>query len=327
MLNIIIPFYNDSSNVGNAIKSLENQTFKMFVVTVIDDCSSEEESNKLKQILKNSNITYIYEKLETNYGPSVARRTGVNIAFKNNFDYIMFLDSDDMLYPIAAEALYKNAKRKFADVCYSNICVENNSSYDSLKLGKNTTWTHGKIYSTHFLKNNHINFLDNIRYNEDATFNLLVSFMTDKKYDINTVTYLWRNNKNSLTRSDRLGFLKKSNKDYIIGQLDSLKRIIEHYDKLPINLIYTFINIYRAYNNEFKLNKYCPYLFNFLKNLFNFLKTPKITDKIQKLFDDKETKIKLYENLNGLIMLEKEIYTPYFTFKDFMKDKFEIKIN
>lgn len=321
MLNIIIPFYNDSSNIGNAIKSLENQTFKMFVVTVIDDCSSEEESNKLKQILKDSNITYIYEKLETNCGPSVARRTGVNIAFKNNFDYIMFLDSDDMLYPIAAEALYKNAKRKFADVCYSNICLEKNSNYSSLKLGKNTTWTHGKIYSTYFLKNNHISFLDNIRYNEDATFNLLVSFMTDKKYDINTVTYLWRDNKNSLTRSDRLGFLKKSNKDYIIGQLDSLKRIIEHYDKLPINLIYTFINIYRAYNNEFKLNnEYCPHL-------FKSLKTPNITNKVQELFNDKEAKIKLYENLNGLIMLEKEIYTPYFTFKDFMKDKFEIKIN
>ena len=321
MLNIIIPFYNDSSNVGNAIKSLENQTFKMFVVTVIDDCSSEEESNKLKQILENSNITYIYEKLETNCGPSVARRTGVNIAFKNNFDYIMFLDSDDMLYPIAAEALYKNAKRKFADVCYSNICLEKNSNYSSLKLGKNTTWTHGKIYSTYFLKNNHINFLDNIRYNEDATFNLLVSFMTDKKYDINTVTYLWRNNKNSLTRSDRLGFLKKSNKDYIIGQLDSLKRIIEHYDKLPINLIYTFINIYRAYNNEFKLNnEYCPHL-------FKSLRTPNITNKVQELFDDKKAKIKLYENLNGLIMFEKEIYTPYFTFKDFMKDKFEIRID
>ena len=145
--------------------------------------------------------------------------------------------------------------------------------------------------------------------------------MTDKKYDINTVTYLWRNNKNPLTRSDSLGFLKKSNKDYIIGQLDSLKRIIEHYDKLPINLIYTFINIYRAYNNEFKLNnKYCPHL-------FKSLRTPNITNKVQELFDDKEAKIKLYENLNGLIMLEKEIYTPYFTFKDFMKDKFEIKIN
>lgn len=48
----------------------------------------------------------------------------------------------------------------------------------------NTTWLHGKIYRIDFLKDNDIRFLDSIKYNEDAYFNLVAAFLAKRRFHV-----------------------------------------------------------------------------------------------------------------------------------------------
>ncbi len=85
-ISVIIPTFNRESFILNAIKSVEEQSYNIDEIIVIDDGSND----NTKEILKNENIKYIYQK---NNGVSKARNIGIKEA-KN--DWLAFLDSDDI---------------------------------------------------------------------------------------------------------------------------------------------------------------------------------------------------------------------------------------
>lgn len=86
-ISVIIPVYNRAKLISRAIESVLNQTYKVDEIIVIDDGSSD---NTL-EILKNFGykIKVITQK---NSGVSSARNRGI---IKSSFDWITFLDSDD----------------------------------------------------------------------------------------------------------------------------------------------------------------------------------------------------------------------------------------
>lgn len=85
-ISAIIPTFNREEHILNAIKSIQNQTFAVDEIIVIDDGSTD----NTKECLKNENIRYIYQE---NSGVSSARNRGIKEA-KN--EWITFLDSDDI---------------------------------------------------------------------------------------------------------------------------------------------------------------------------------------------------------------------------------------
>jgi len=87
-VSIIIPTYNRREFVCEAIESVLNQTFQDWQLFVIDDGSTDNTEEKLKQY--NKKITYIKN---NHAGVSVARNCGIQIS---SGDYIAFLDSDDL---------------------------------------------------------------------------------------------------------------------------------------------------------------------------------------------------------------------------------------
>ena len=179
MVNIIIPVYNRKLDLREALFSLVNQTKKMFMVTLVDDCSTEDFSDVIEEFKKYLKITYI--KTEKNVGPGGARQAGLDLISNGFFDYVMFLDADDKLYPRAVEILYREAKINDADIIISNIEQEKKCGDKNVLLSSdNLTWLHGKIYKYSFLKDNNIRFCDIIKWNEDSTFNLECRYMTEK---------------------------------------------------------------------------------------------------------------------------------------------------
>ena len=84
-ISVIIPTYNRENFILRAIESIKNQTSKVDEIIVIDDGSTD----NTKEILKDQNIKYIYQK---NAGVSKARNCGI-LEAKN--EWIVFLDSDD----------------------------------------------------------------------------------------------------------------------------------------------------------------------------------------------------------------------------------------
>ena len=308
MVNIIIPYYNDKEGIQDALESLKNQTKKMFVITIVDDNSSEDIQEIVDEFNKTLNIRYLRQ--EKNLGPGMARQRGIN-ACNNFIDYIMFLDSDDILYPRAVEILYREAKRNNADVVSSDIMVEQKYNPGRvLKAQNSTTWTHGKIYRLDFLKEKNISFFENIRCNEDAAFNLIVHEVAKRKFSVSETTYLWRDNKNSLTRQDRFGFIKKYNHFYIEGQCKAILQIISLKENIN-NLIYTIENIYNQYQVEL-YNKANTEVEDYL--IYKVLNHPKIIS----LFKEIKVQKALGKTLRGATIFDNILIMHKQTFLDWI---------
>ena len=87
-VSIIIPTYNQSQYLEEAIESALNQTYKNIEIIIVDDGSTDNTPEVIKSF--DNKIIYIQQK---NKGASSARNTGIK---KANGEYIAFLDADDM---------------------------------------------------------------------------------------------------------------------------------------------------------------------------------------------------------------------------------------
>lgn len=111
LVTAIIPTYNRSALLRQALASVAAQTYRPIQVIVVDDGSSE----PIKPVVRESfegvaGIEWLYLRQE-NAGPGAARNRGIEIA---KGEYIAFLDSDDLWSPImlSATATYLHANPK-----------------------------------------------------------------------------------------------------------------------------------------------------------------------------------------------------------------------
>ena len=235
ILNIIIPLYKGKEVIKDCLNSLCAQTKKEFFVTIIQDFDNEDYTEIIKEYSKKLHILFL--KNNENIGAGLTRQRGIDIS--DRFDYLLFLDVDDMLNPRAVELLYTYSKSKFADVTTSKIIVEKKYTKGHILYGKQAnTWLHGKIYRTNYLKDNNIHFHKDIRYNEDVSFNLLALNYTNKVYFLDEETYIWRDYKQSVTRKDTSNFINQSTWQYLYGYAKSMLQLLES-NKLTKNLVVT----------------------------------------------------------------------------------------
>ena len=89
-IDIIMPNYNKSEYLKEAINSVQSQTYKNWRLYIVDDNSSDNSSKILKSYIRNKKIKIFF--LKNNKGPSFCRNLGLK---KSNSKYIAFLDSDD----------------------------------------------------------------------------------------------------------------------------------------------------------------------------------------------------------------------------------------
>lgn len=199
MLGIVIPVFNRSDKLKNALHSLEQQTKKQFITIVCDDCSSEDIYSVTLEF--NSTLNIVYLKNNENSGPAYTRQRGLDWCKDNNISLIMFLDSDDLLFENAVEVLTYEINHGLYDLVASSIAVEHHNEPQTLiEAERSLTWLHGKIYRVDYLKKLDLNFFADLRMNEDLAFNELAYWGTKKKAFIEAQTYLWRDDKTSLTR-------------------------------------------------------------------------------------------------------------------------------
>lgn len=93
LVSIIMPNYNSSRFIKKAIDSVVAQTYKNWELIIVDDCSSD---NSL-EIIKEYNDDRIYVvRNATNSGTAVSRNNAIKIAKGR---WIAFLDSDDLWKP------------------------------------------------------------------------------------------------------------------------------------------------------------------------------------------------------------------------------------
>jgi tetratricopeptide (TPR) repeat protein len=98
---VIIPAYNQSQYLGQAIQSVLEQTFKDWEAIVVDDGSSDE-TRSVALSYPDARLHYIYQE---NRGLSAARNTGIR---NTTAPYLSFLDSDDLFLPEKLAILLEN---------------------------------------------------------------------------------------------------------------------------------------------------------------------------------------------------------------------------
>jgi len=117
-VSVIIPTYNSSTTLLQALESVLNQTYKDLEVIVVDDGSTDDTRKTLELYINEKKITYLYQE---NQGCGVARNYGASIA---KGEYLAFLDSDDYWH---VEKLQKQidefAKNPSAVMCYTESYV------------------------------------------------------------------------------------------------------------------------------------------------------------------------------------------------------------
>ncbi len=93
MVDIIVPVYNTPlKDLERSLNSIYNQTFKNYLVYIIDDGSNDLTKDFLDNYVKDKN-NFIVKHI-VNSGVSNARNLGIQLS---NNKYITFVDSDDTL--------------------------------------------------------------------------------------------------------------------------------------------------------------------------------------------------------------------------------------
>lgn len=317
MVNVIIPVFKSKNTIKDTLNSLLVQTKKMFIITIVQDSDGEDYSDIIK-FYRGLGLHINLIKTEKNVGPGGARQLGLD---KNKMcDYIMFLDSDDILNPRAIEILYSEAKKNFADIVISSFIVEQKNApgytMNPTKMN-NATWVHGKLYRYNYLKENNIRFLDEIRLNEDSYFNLVAINCTDKKIILEEVTHIWRDNKDSLTRFEKNnGFFLRSYSDFIKAQILGLSKIYEIKQDISDKLVISSVlKIYYTMMKEKILNGKDSSYKKYLKILQE--------EKFKKYFDKKENWMNIVNDVKIGIVIDKDFYFYEKNFKEWYEDNID----
>jgi glycosyltransferase involved in cell wall biosynthesis len=154
LASVVLPCYNGSLWISNAIKSVLRQTYSDLELVVIDDGSSDNSKNIISQYLLDERVRYIYQE---NNGFSVTVNRGIKESTGN---LIGFVGQDDLWLPSKLEVQAKYfSEHEDVDVVHSNYCSIN-SEGQTIKLRdvKIPSFSSRKKLIEHLFLNNFMGF-------------------------------------------------------------------------------------------------------------------------------------------------------------------------
>lgn len=111
MITVIIPIYNVSKYLKNCLESVINQTYKNLEIICINDGSTDNSLQILKEYKERDERIIIIDK--KNAGVSAARNDGIE---KASGEYLFCVDGDDYIDEDFFEKFYNNAKKNDSDL-------------------------------------------------------------------------------------------------------------------------------------------------------------------------------------------------------------------
>ena len=131
-LSIIVPVYNMAAEkkLEYCLDSLVTQTLADYEIIAVDDCSTDESWDILKNYEKRFPEKFRALHLEENKHQGGAKNVGLKTA---QGEWIGFIDSDDWITPDMYERLIERAKSTGADLVGCDYCL---TSEHSMKVGQ-----------------------------------------------------------------------------------------------------------------------------------------------------------------------------------------------
>ena len=118
-ISIVVPAYNKEPYIKQCMDSLINQTLKNIEIIVVDDASTDNTLQILRDYEKKDSRVKIIA-TEHNCGRHVARKTGVQ---ETSGDYVLFVDADDEIELKACEVLYSYVSSHPADILHFGVSI------------------------------------------------------------------------------------------------------------------------------------------------------------------------------------------------------------
>ena len=255
-ISVIVPIYNVEEYLEECLDSIISQDYseKYIEVVLIDDCSKDKSIDIARKYIRKYKNFKLIENTE-NKGQAISRNIAIEQATGK---YIVFLDSDDKLYPKCLSTLYKEIAITGSDIVASKINsfdTKGKHGYYSDKYLNEyiTSDIYGnkklincisicsKIYKANFIKN--IKFLENTIH-EDNSFTLTCLFKANKITVVPEYLYYRR-----IREGENKSIMQKLNyktfTDLIKNYKVTLQNIVDKKSK-------TFLHLYmlRKLNNE-----------------------------------------------------------------------------
>ena len=166
--SVIIPAFNSALSIESAINSCLNQSLKPYEIIVIDDCSTDDTVDVVREIQSRLECETLVRLLSTSYnsGAATARNLGWNISVG---DYIAFLDSDDQWHPLKLERIHA-VLHKNLDIQVLGHGNENSATQTSLiQISRLSILIRNFSITPNLILRNDIEerFDENMRYTED----------------------------------------------------------------------------------------------------------------------------------------------------------------
>lgn len=211
-ISIIIPVYNVKKYLRECLDSILAQSYKDFEIILVDDGSTDSSGNICDEYsMKYENIKVLHK---NNNGLSSARNAGLDIA---QGEYILFIDSDDVVSPIMLETLiahvagydivsfgimiFEDGRDKKFKPYMKQPCQREYTAVDFLKRMLRHEIDNGvgsKLYRKDILGNVHF---QEGKVNEDFLFNVnVLKQKTLKIYCITDPLYYYRIRVGSITQ-------------------------------------------------------------------------------------------------------------------------------
>ncbi len=292
--------------------SLVNQTIDDIEIILVNDCSTDNSLNILKEYEKKYEKKIILIDLEKNLGPGGARNRGIE---KASGEYIGFVDSDDYVETEMYEKMYEIAKSgdyDMVDCAYKNKhtlkdCLNiEEDVWGTLDVDKrkklviNPGYMWSKIIKKDIFEKNNLKFRENSKY-EDIDFGRLLCMYVNKVYGCRNIYYHYEYNDNSITNSSNMDIQIDGRMEAIISLIDEFKSINEYdtYKEEIDFLVYaTYADMIKLYSLEVDPEKQTYECYKKLRDFFfKFIGGEYNKNKYIEQLDKK--KIRMYAELNN----------------------------
>ncbi|OIQ28384.1 MAG: hypothetical protein BM564_09955 [Bacteroidetes bacterium MedPE-SWsnd-G2] len=231
LVSIITPNYNGEKFIKRCIYSVLNQTYVNWELIIIDDGSTDESLNIIKEFESNyGNVSCIC--LNGNNGAAVARNKGIEAAKGN---YIAFLDNDDAWLPKKLERQLQFMKSNEYDLSFSSYYSVDENFENQYLVDAKSEISYSRLLTTNYLGCLTVmynagrigkHYFPLIRKRQDwALWLKLLRILDIKAYGIKEPLAIYTRRKQSVS-SSKLDLIKYNWKVYQLENISFVKSVI-----------------------------------------------------------------------------------------------------
>ena len=320
-ISVIIPCHNSEKYLRNCLDSVLSQNIQVadWEIICVDDASTDGTLNILKEYEQAHEDRIILISLTESVRAGGARNIGLSYASGN---YIMYIDSDDMIAPDMLDKLYRNIIKYNVNVMECDYIRFGNGSEPFFSDGiegilaydltdvitrkryiiengwRTSVW--GRLYLRTFIEENQICFPENI-YFEDVFFAEMVTMLLDKLVVIREQLYGYRIHEESTMFSKKMKeYYMEAHKVQCMTSREILKRNLCGECRYEVEMLH-FNKSFMGLINKMKEDR----------EYYSFENYRTIVDDLLKIFPD-------FGNNPYLIQ---KIFLPYVRLLDIKDDK------